>query len=116
MTDQTAIIIVAAGRGTRAGDGLPKQWRDLAGKPVLAHTLRAFDGLGRILLVVHPDDMARGLDLTLGRATLVAGGGAAACATGRAPRDRRQRRERCLHRAAGAAGVGSALIRDRQRG
>jgi 2-C-methyl-D-erythritol 4-phosphate cytidylyltransferase/2-C-methyl-D-erythritol 2,4-cyclodiphosphate synthase len=74
MTDQTAIIIVAAGRGTRAGDGLPKQWRDLAGKPVLAHTLRAFDGLGRILLVVHPDDMARGLDLTLGRATLVAGG------------------------------------------
>ncbi len=74
MTEDTAFIIVAAGRGTRAGGDLPKQWRLLAGEPVLAHTLRAFDGLGRILLVLHPDDMVRGLDLTQGRATLVAGG------------------------------------------
>mgnify|MGYP000919705153 CR=1 FL=1 len=69
-----AVIIVAAGRGTRAGEGLPKQWRDLAGEPVLARTLRAFEGVGRIVLVLHPDDMLRGLDLTGGRSALVAGG------------------------------------------
>ena len=69
-----AVIIVAAGRGTRAGGGLPKQWRDLGGAPVLKRTLRAFDGVGRIVLVLHPDDMLRGLELTGGSATLVAGG------------------------------------------
>ncbi|MEF9606140.1 2-C-methyl-D-erythritol 4-phosphate cytidylyltransferase, partial [Paracoccus sp. PXZ] len=30
-----AAIITAAGRGTRAGDGPPKQWRALAGQTVL---------------------------------------------------------------------------------
>lgn len=74
MPDQTAIIIVAAGRGTRAGGDLPKQWQLLAGRPVLAHTLAAFTGFGRIILVLHPDDMLRGLALTEGRATLIAGG------------------------------------------
>jgi len=69
-----AVIVVAAGRGTRAGEGLPKQWRDLAGEPVLKRTLRAFENVGRIVLVLHPDDMLRGLDLTGGRVTLVAGG------------------------------------------
>lgn len=74
MPDQTAIIIVAAGRGMRAGGDLPKQWQPLAGQPVLAHTLAAFAGFGRIVLVLHPDDMLRGLELTKGRATLIAGG------------------------------------------
>lgn len=58
----TAAILTAAGRGTRAGDGPPKQWRLLAGRPVLAHALDAFDrraDIARILLVVHPDDRAR---------------------------------------------------------
>jgi 2-C-methyl-D-erythritol 4-phosphate cytidylyltransferase len=36
-------IIVAAGRGERAGAGRAKQFRDLAGAPVLVHTLRRFD-------------------------------------------------------------------------
>ncbi|RWR06038.1 bifunctional 2-C-methyl-D-erythritol 4-phosphate cytidylyltransferase/2-C-methyl-D-erythritol 2,4-cyclodiphosphate synthase [Paenirhodobacter populi] len=69
-----AVIIVAAGRGTRAGAGEPKQWRMLAGEPVLAHTVRAFRGVGRILVVLHPQDMRRGLDLFGGTVTLVAGG------------------------------------------
>lgn len=69
-----AVIIVAAGRGTRAGEGLPKQWRDLAGKPVLAQTVAAFAGVGRILVVLHPDDMDRGVALFGGSVTLVAGG------------------------------------------
>jgi 2-C-methyl-D-erythritol 4-phosphate cytidylyltransferase len=38
-----AVVIVAAGRGVRAGGGLPKQYRMLRGKPVLAHTVAAFD-------------------------------------------------------------------------
>lgn len=70
----TAVIIVAAGRGTRAGEGEPKQWRPLAGEPVLLHTLRAFQGMGRIVVVLHPDDMARAAALFGGLATLAAGG------------------------------------------
>lgn len=70
----TAVIIVAAGRGTRAGEGEPKQWRPLAGVPVLLHTLRAFQHTGRIVVVLHPDDMARAAGLFGGLATLVAGG------------------------------------------
>jgi 2-C-methyl-D-erythritol 4-phosphate cytidylyltransferase / 2-C-methyl-D-erythritol 2,4-cyclodiphosphate synthase len=53
-----AILIVAAGRGSRAGDGLPKQYRLLAGQPVLAHTLEALADQAHtpILTVIHPDD------------------------------------------------------------
>ncbi|MDQ1848032.1 bifunctional 2-C-methyl-D-erythritol 4-phosphate cytidylyltransferase/2-C-methyl-D-erythritol 2,4-cyclodiphosphate synthase [Gemmobacter fulvus] len=54
----TAAIIVAAGRGTRAGGAVPKQWQSLAGQPVLAHTLAAFAGMRRVL-VIHPDDRAQ---------------------------------------------------------
>ena len=35
-------IIVAAGSGSRMGDGVPKQYRLLAGKPVLAHAVAPF--------------------------------------------------------------------------
>jgi 2-C-methyl-D-erythritol 4-phosphate cytidylyltransferase / 2-C-methyl-D-erythritol 2,4-cyclodiphosphate synthase len=55
---RTAVIIVAAGRGSRMGGGMPKQWQLLAGKPVLAHTLAAFAGL-QVMLVIHPDDWLR---------------------------------------------------------
>jgi len=45
-------IIVAAGRGTRAAAddaaATPKQFRELAGVPVLVHTLRRFDEAGEI--------------------------------------------------------------------
>lgn len=72
----TAIIIVAAGRGLRAGGLLPKQWQLLGGAPVLAHTIRAFTGLGRILSVIHPDDTARaqtcGTEVVIGGATRTA--------------------------------------------
>lgn len=53
----TVAIITAAGRGTRAGGDLPKQWQMLAGRPVLAHTLEAFAGFRRVL-TIHPDDRA----------------------------------------------------------
>lgn len=69
-----AAIIVAAGRGTRAGGGEPKQWRSLAGQSVLAHSVAAFAHLPRVVVVLHPDDMARGVAEFGGRVTLVAGG------------------------------------------
>lgn len=55
-----AAVIVAAGRGTRAGGDVPKQWQPLLGVPVAAHTLAAFRShpqVARIVLVVHPDDI-----------------------------------------------------------
>ncbi|WP_375172954.1 2-C-methyl-D-erythritol 2,4-cyclodiphosphate synthase [Pseudooceanicola sp.] len=54
-------ILVAAGRGARAGGGQPKQWRPLAGRRVADWTIDAFRRVGDIVLVLHPDDM--GLDL-----------------------------------------------------
>jgi 2-C-methyl-D-erythritol 4-phosphate cytidylyltransferase / 2-C-methyl-D-erythritol 2,4-cyclodiphosphate synthase len=69
---QTAVIIVAAGRGSRMGGEVPKQWQMLAGKPVLAHTLAAFAGM-RVALVIHPKDRERAEALGSG-ATLVEGG------------------------------------------
>lgn len=71
----TAAIIVAAGRGTRAGGDLPKQWQDLRGETVAARTLAAFAALpciDRIVLVLHPDDMDRAAAFP--DATPVAGG------------------------------------------
>ncbi|KAA8605939.1 2-C-methyl-D-erythritol 2,4-cyclodiphosphate synthase [Salipiger aestuarii] len=68
---KTGVIIVAAGRGTRAGGDRPKQWQDLAGKPVARWTLEAFSHLPSLILVIHPDDTAiataccAGLDVTL---------------------------------------------------
>ena len=70
----TAVVIVAAGRGTRAGGAEPKQWRPLAGQSVLARSVAAFAGFPRIVVVLHSDDMARGVAEFGGRATLVAGG------------------------------------------
>ncbi|WP_132859367.1 bifunctional 2-C-methyl-D-erythritol 4-phosphate cytidylyltransferase/2-C-methyl-D-erythritol 2,4-cyclodiphosphate synthase [Shimia isoporae] len=60
---KTAVVIVAAGRGTRAGPGAPKQWRQLAGKRVIDWTVTAFEThpeIDEIILVLHPDDMHLG--------------------------------------------------------
>jgi 2-C-methyl-D-erythritol 4-phosphate cytidylyltransferase / 2-C-methyl-D-erythritol 2,4-cyclodiphosphate synthase len=63
--DRTAVILVAAGRGSRMGGDLPKQWRDLAGMTVAARTIAAFRaaGLTDMLLVIHPDDRDRAAEL-----------------------------------------------------
>ena len=55
-------LVVAAGRGTRLGAALPKQYLPLAGEPLLRHTLRALASHSRIndvRAVIHPDDRAR---------------------------------------------------------
>lgn len=56
---QTIAVIVAAGRGVRAGAGGPKQYRVLAGESVLARTARAFLGhaeIDAVRVVIHADD------------------------------------------------------------
>lgn len=56
---KTAAIIVAAGRGIRAGGDLPKQFRTLRGDMVLEHAIAAFarhPQVGRIIVVINPDD------------------------------------------------------------
>ena len=45
-------VIVAAGSGTRAGPGQAKQWRTLAGKPVLRWSVEAFLAAGAAEVVV----------------------------------------------------------------
>ena len=57
--DTTIALIVAAGRGSRFGATAPKQYVDLAGKPVLRHSLERFLGHPRIdgvRVVIHADD------------------------------------------------------------
>lgn len=55
MVTRTYVIIVAAGTGTRFGGNMPKQFMQLAGKPVLCHTIDAIRGAiptSEILLVL----------------------------------------------------------------
>lgn len=54
-----AAIILAAGRGVRAGGGLPKQWRELAGRTSVDHSVQVFAehvDIDQIVLVLHADD------------------------------------------------------------
>lgn len=70
--ERVAALIVAAGRGVRAGSGRPKQYRTLGQRPLLAHSVAAFVQHPRIAatqVVINPEDRdlydlaVRGLDL-----------------------------------------------------
>ena len=69
-----AVLITAAGRGTRMGSEVPKQWLALGNRSVLARSIAAFAGFDRIVVTVHPDDMDHAIGELGGRVTLVAGG------------------------------------------
>jgi 2-C-methyl-D-erythritol 4-phosphate cytidylyltransferase/2-C-methyl-D-erythritol 2,4-cyclodiphosphate synthase len=67
-----AAVIVAAGRGSRAGDGIPKAYRPLDGQPMIRFSLSRFSADRHIRLVqpvIHADDIglyetaAGGLDV-----------------------------------------------------
>jgi 2-C-methyl-D-erythritol 4-phosphate cytidylyltransferase/2-C-methyl-D-erythritol 2,4-cyclodiphosphate synthase len=61
MPSQVAAIVVAAGRGLRAGGNVPKQYRSLNGRPVIVPSLAAFaghEGVSLVQPVIHPDDAA----------------------------------------------------------
>jgi 2-C-methyl-D-erythritol 4-phosphate cytidylyltransferase / 2-C-methyl-D-erythritol 2,4-cyclodiphosphate synthase len=61
MTGSVAAIVVAAGRGLRAGGDMPKQYRRILGEPVIRPslaTLARHPEIGAVQPVVHPDDAA----------------------------------------------------------
>lgn len=52
-------IIAAGGRGTRAGGGEAKQFREISGSPIIIHTLRRFDeaaSVGEVVVVAPAED------------------------------------------------------------
>jgi 2-C-methyl-D-erythritol 4-phosphate cytidylyltransferase/2-C-methyl-D-erythritol 2,4-cyclodiphosphate synthase len=54
-------LIMAAGKGERAGGGRPKQYRKIAGQPLLRHTLDRFchqPGIASVRVIINPDDEA----------------------------------------------------------
>ncbi|KIC31374.1 IspD/TarI family cytidylyltransferase, partial [Leisingera sp. ANG-M7] len=74
----TAALIVAAGRGTRAGGGTPKQWRPLKGRRMIDWTLESFEraGVGLTVLVLSPDDTAAWEEFSGKPGLILAEGGA----------------------------------------
>ncbi|HEY6335240.1 MAG TPA: 2-C-methyl-D-erythritol 4-phosphate cytidylyltransferase, partial [Alphaproteobacteria bacterium] len=71
MVDCIALV-VAGGRGARFGGELPKQYRRLAARTILRHSVEAFyrhPRVGGVRVVIHPDDRrhydeaVHGLDL-----------------------------------------------------
>ena len=62
MAIRVAAVVVAAGRGTRAGLDYPKQYKVMGGAPMLRESLRLFavhPEVDLVLPVIHPDDTAR---------------------------------------------------------
>jgi 2-C-methyl-D-erythritol 4-phosphate cytidylyltransferase / 2-C-methyl-D-erythritol 2,4-cyclodiphosphate synthase len=61
MGPSVAAVVVAAGRGTRAGGNVPKQYRQLSGEPMIRASLALFSWhgqIGAVQAVIHPDDRA----------------------------------------------------------
>ena len=70
-------LIVAAGRGTRAGGVRPKQWQTLGAGRVIDHTIAAFarhPQISGIAVVLHADDMAEAPAFEARGITVVPGG------------------------------------------
>ena len=63
---QLYVIIVAGGSGKRMGAGMPKQFLELAGRPVLMHTIerfRAFDQSVEIITVLPENQLLHWIGL-----------------------------------------------------
>ncbi|MCU1289605.1 MAG: ispD [Acidobacteria bacterium] len=64
-----SVIIVAAGSGTRFGGGVPKQFLEIHGKPVIVHTLERFENcraVDEIILVLSSREIEN-FQKTIGR-------------------------------------------------
>src|SRR5262249_8918403 len=62
MAGKVVAVVVAAGRGLRAGGDQPKQSGRVGGEPVIRPSLAIFAGHPEIMAVqpvIHPDDAAR---------------------------------------------------------
>ena len=58
MPRDVGVVVVAAGRGERLG-GTPKQYREIAGVPMLLRSIRPFvahPDVARVVVVLRPDD------------------------------------------------------------
>jgi 2-C-methyl-D-erythritol 4-phosphate cytidylyltransferase/2-C-methyl-D-erythritol 2,4-cyclodiphosphate synthase len=61
MNGLVAAVVVAAGRGVRAGGDGPKQYREIGGEPVIRSSLKGLaghPGIAMVQPVIHPDDAA----------------------------------------------------------
>src|SRR5260370_36584837 len=59
MNGVVAAVVVAAGRGFRAGGDGPKQYREIGGEPVIRSSLKMLaghPGVAMVQPVIHPDD------------------------------------------------------------
>ena len=73
----TAAILVAAGRGIRAGGDIPKQWQTLVDRPVAAFAMDRFashPAITQLIVVLNPDDIPTDLWPRTPTATIVEGG------------------------------------------
>ncbi|HMA70889.1 MAG TPA: bifunctional 2-C-methyl-D-erythritol 4-phosphate cytidylyltransferase/2-C-methyl-D-erythritol 2,4-cyclodiphosphate synthase [Xanthobacteraceae bacterium] len=69
MPDGVAAVVVAAGRGIRAGGTMPKQYRVVCGVPVIRHALSLFvdhPEIDFVQPVIHRDDAAAFAEATAG--------------------------------------------------
>jgi len=78
--DRPFLVIPAGGRGLRMGGGIPKQFRDWHGRPLLKGTIEAFFGLGMptlagLALAVPPDRLEEVRSWDFGLPTWVVEGG-----------------------------------------
>lgn len=81
MPRDVGVIVVAAGQGARLGCGIPKQYRELAGVPMLLRSLRPFTRhpeVEHVVVVLPPGDLSAPpgwlAGLTGGMLSLAAGG------------------------------------------
>jgi len=57
---EVAVVVVAAGRGSRVGGGLPKQFRPIGGRPMIRQSLMMFldhPSVGAVQPVIRPADV-----------------------------------------------------------
>lgn len=80
-TEAVHLVIAAGGRGLRMGGGVPKQFRDWGGRPLLEATVRAFlepgmPALAGIVLAVPEDRLEQVRSWRLGPPLVAVAGGA----------------------------------------
>lgn len=100
-------LIVAAGRGERTGGGVPKQFRQVAGRSLLAHAVDAFAGRVDAIVLVIAEGQAEAVAAALGDRPLPA------CVTGGVTRQQSVRAG--LEHIAATGGAERVFIHDAAR-